>query len=178
MSTPKPPEPAKLVIGMFMKDKALFEQVAEILSEKYGPVDMVSPWLNFDYTCYYEAEMGGPLFRRVLAFENLIQQEMLADIKLYTNNVEKNISGSEKRIINIDPGYLLHAQFILATGKNFSHRIYIGKNIYADLTLMYRKGKFQTLPWTYPDYASEEMMTFLEKVRAKYSYNLTERQKS
>ena len=75
-------------------------------------------------------------------------------------------------MVNIDPGYLLHERFVLATGKNYSHRIYIGKGIYADLTLMYTKGKFEPLPWTYPDYASENIIDFLEKVRKKYGVDI------
>jgi hypothetical protein len=70
--------------------------------------------------------------------------------------------------VNIDPGYLVHERFVLATGKNFTHRIHLAEGIYADLTLIYTKGAFQTLPWTYPDYADEKMLFFLEGVRKKY----------
>jgi hypothetical protein len=80
--------------------------------------------------------------------------------------------------VNIDPGYLLLERFVLATGKNYAHRIYIGQNIYADLTLTYAKGGFQTLPWTYPDYASPEIRDFLLQVRYKYSMDLKEIQRS
>jgi len=57
---------------------------------------------------------------------------------------------------------------VLATGKNFTHRIYIGGGIYADLTLIYQKGAFQTLPWTYPDYADRQLQAFLITVRNRY----------
>ena len=39
---------------------------------------------------------------------------------------------------------MLLERFVLATGKNFAHRIYIGKEIYADLTLIFRKGRFES----------------------------------
>ena len=68
----------------------------------------------------------------------------------------------------MDPGYMLPERFVLASGKNFSHRIYIGLGIYADLTLIYQKGSFHKLPWTYPDYAAEAMLKFLDQVRRKY----------
>jgi hypothetical protein len=74
--------------------------------------------------------------------------------------------------VNIDPGYLLFERFVLASGKNFSHRIYIGRQIYADLTLVFRKGAFETLPWTYPDYADCPIRGFLERARKKYAVNL------
>ncbi|MDM8551845.1 DUF4416 family protein [Desulfobacterales bacterium HSG2] len=171
MSTPQPPKPAKLVIGLFMKEKALSAPVARELAEKFGPVDMVSSWLPFDYTDYYEPEMGTPLFRRVLTFKRLIKQSLLPDIKIMTNDLELKYSENSKRRVNIDPGYMLHERFVLATGKNFTHRIYIGKQIYADLTLIYTKGSFQKLPWTYPDYADKKMIAYLDLVRKRYSAN-------
>lgn len=175
MSTPKAPKPAKLLIGLFMKDTELFEPVSRKLIEKFGNADMISAWLPFDYTSYYEAETGTPLFRRMLSFETLIRQDHLADIKLMTNEIEKSYTEEGKRKINIDPGYLLHERFVLATGKNYTHRIYIGQNIYADLTLIYQQGDFRTLPWTYPDYADEKMLNFLRLVRARYTAILKER---
>jgi hypothetical protein len=172
MSLPQPPKPAKLVIGFFLKEKRLAVDVVKALVEKLGSVDMISPWLPFNLTTYYDDEMGTPLFRRMLAFKRLIKQSALANIKLFTNDLERVYSIDDRRTVNIDPGYLLHERFVLATGKNYSHRIYIGNEIYADLTLVYLKGHFNKMPWTYPDYASENVMTFLEWVRKKYVNDL------
>lgn len=172
MSLPQTPKPAKLVIGLFMKDKGLIEPLATELTNRFGPVDTVSCWLVFDFTSYYAREMGTPLFRRMFSFKNLIRQSDLAAIKLITNEIEKTYAVDNKRRVNIDPGYMLQERFVLATGKNFSHRIYIGQGIYADLTLIYQKGAFQTLPWTYPDYADETMHKYLLQVRHRYVLNL------
>jgi hypothetical protein len=128
--------------------------------------------LAFDYTDYYEPEMGRGLFRRVIAFKQLIAQDQLADIKLQTNAVEFRYSRKGKRRVNIDPGYLLRERFVLATGKNYSHRIYVGQGIYADLTLIYREGRYRPLDWTYPDYAADELRNFLTAVRRKYALDL------
>ncbi len=168
MSQPEDPGPAKLIIGLIMKDKKILKPLAKELSDIYGPVDMVSSWFLFDYTDYYEPEMGSPLFRRMLAFQDLIEQSALADIKNRTNAIEKKFSENSSRNVNIDPGFLLPERFVLATGKNFTHRIYIGKRIYADLTLIFQKGAFRKLPWTYPDYADMNMQRFLEQVRSKF----------
>jgi len=172
MNRPQTPKPAKLVIGFFLKEKDLVVPVVKALVDKFGPVDIVSPWFPFNFTTYYEAEMGAPLFRRMLAFETMIKQSALSDIKLTTNDLELEYSKNSKRIINLDPGYMLRERFVLATGKNYSHRIYIGKRIYADLTLIYIKGRFRKLPWTYPDYAEQNMLTYLERVRNKYVIDL------
>lgn len=175
MSAPRPPMPAKLVIGIFLKDKILAKPVAEKLEKKFGRIDLVSPWFPFLDTDYYEPEMGAPLFRRMFAFRELIEQDNLPDIKLATNMIESEYSGDGGRTVNIDPGYLVFERFVLATGKNFTHRIHIGKGIYADLTLVYQKGGFHILPWTYPDYARENMTGFLGIVRERYKTDINER---
>jgi len=167
MSIPRSPDPAKLIIGFFLKEKSLLDPVVAMLADKFGPVDMVGPWFSFDYTDYYEPEMGTPLFRRMLSFKTLIRQGRLAEIKHETNGIEEKFTVNGRRRVNIDPGYMLLSQFVLATGKNYSHRIYIGKGIYADLTLIYGGGEFKPLPWTYPDYADEPMRTYLHLVRKK-----------
>jgi hypothetical protein len=172
MSTPKPPDPAKLVLSVFMKEKQVFDQIFDRLEHICGPCDLISKWLDFDFTDYYHKEMGAPLFRRLIAFKPLICQDRLASIKIATNEVEKACLADGNRLVNIDPGYLLSSRFVLATGKEYSHRIYIGKNIYADLTLIYTKKGFKTLEWTYPDYASAQVIGFLGKVRSKYLLDL------
>jgi hypothetical protein len=172
MSQPKEPMPGKLVVSVFLKEKTLIKSVAEKLMENFGTVDLISAWMPFDWTTYYQSEMGEPLYRRMMVFTRLVEQHALPDIKLTTNNIEKEFVLGSRRRVNIDPGYLLLERFVLATGKNFSHRIYIGKQIYADLTLVYRKGRFQALPWTFPDYADHGMHGFLEKAREKYAFDL------
>jgi hypothetical protein len=89
-----------------------------------------------------------------------------------TNEIEKVFSEEGKRSINIDPGYMLMSRFVLATGKDFTHRVYLGKGIYADLTLIFKRGEFQTLSWTYPDYADTIMLQHLTGVRNKYISDL------
>lgn len=172
MSQPQPPHLAKLVIGIFMHQRELITPVTGDLTTCFGAIDMVSPWFDFTYTRYYAPEMGTPLYRRMLVFKELVRQRDLADIKQQTNAVEHRYSRDGRRDVNIDPGYLLRERFVLATGKNFAHRIYIGKGIYADLTLIYRKGAFEPLAWTYPDYGDRPMRDYLERVRRKYVEDL------
>ena len=174
MSQPHPPQPAKLVIGVFTNDKNLLPPVLESLTKQFGDIDLISPWIAFDFTRYYEREMGPDLVRRMMAFKLLIDQADLSSIKLMTNAIETECSVDTRRNINIDPGYMLRERFVLATGKNFTHRIYIGNGIFADLTLLFQKGAFQSLPWTYPDYKDPQMQSFLYQVRNKYIKDITE----
>ncbi|MGD9331613.1 MAG: DUF4416 family protein [Desulfobacterales bacterium] len=172
MSDPAPPRPAKLLVGFFLGQQTLAGAVMEGLESHFGPLDLVSPWLPFDYTDYYAREMGTPLYRRIVAFKRLVDQAQLPDIKHLTNAMEADHAANDCRAVNIDPGYLLLERLVLATGKNFSHRIYLRRGIYADLTLVYRKGRFESLPWTYPDYADARLQAFLHQVRKKYALDL------
>ena len=176
MSAPVPPRRAKLLVGFFLGRQSLAGTIIARLEELFGPVDLVSRWLPFDYTDYYTREMGRPLFRRMAAFKRLVEQEQLPDIKHLTNALEMDFTDGMRRMVNVDPGYLLLERLVLATGKNFSHRIYIGRGIYADLTLIYRRGVFESLPWTYPDYADPRLQGFLHKVRKKYAHDLKQHQ--
>ncbi len=172
MSIPRPPAPARLVIGLFMGDKRLLPQLAAALVDRFGPADMISRWIPFGFTRYYQSEMGAPLFRRMFAFRELIDPARLPEVKHATNALEQAYMADGRRRVNIDPGYLVRERLVLATGKNFTHRIYLGSQIYADLTLIYTKGDFQTLPWTYPDYADERMLIWLRQVRNRYSHEI------
>jgi len=174
MSLPQAPQAAKLIIGVFTGNKEVLIPVLQTLTGMFGEIDLMSDWLPFDYTAYYAPEMGEALFRRMTTFKPLIDQGDLAAIKCRTNAIEREFSEDGHRRVNIDPGYLLRERFVLATGKNFTHRIYIGQHIYADLTLMFQKGAFQFLPWTYPDYQDPKLLAFLYRVRDKYIKDLTE----
>jgi hypothetical protein len=168
MSEPRKPDKAKLIVGIFTREKDLALPFARELERAFGPTDMVSRWIPFDFTKYYESEMGGPLFRRMFAFRQTVEQGALADIKTLTNQLEKEFTENDARRVNADPGILSLERFVLATGKNFTHRIYLKKGVYADLTLVYTKGAFRELPWTYPDYKDRRLLRFLEKAREKY----------
>lgn len=157
-----------------MKDRSLLPAVARRLARAFGPPDIISPWMNFDFTDYYEDEIGAPLFRRMLAFKRLTPRDALAEAKLASNAIEEAYARDKKRRVNIDPGHMTSGRFVLATGKDHAHRIYIGQGIFADLTLLYQKGVFCKLPWTYPDYFQDNMLDFLKKARDKYKKDLAD----
>lgn len=168
MSRPRRAANVKLVMSFITADAGAFCESLRILAGHFGGPDFISAWLPFDYTRYYEREMGAWLARRLIGFEKLISPESLPDIKLQTNRVEDRFSPAGQRVINIDPGYLSASHLILATGKGYTHRPYLRDGIYADLTLIYTDGAFHALPWTYPDYAGEYVTALLQKMRGKY----------
>jgi len=172
MSRPAPAEPVKLIFSVLAVSPQRIRQTIETLASGYGQPDYVSPVLPFHYTDYYSPEMGGPLVRRFLSMERLICPDRLPDIKLAANEMETQSLEGGKRRINIDPGYLAKPHLILATGKGYTHRPYLRDGIYADLTLIYRKGRFHSLPWTYPDYADAAQQKLFEAIRNRYLVQL------
>jgi len=172
MSNPLPAEPVKLIFSVLAQNVSCLNEAVERLCRQYGAPDFVSEVMPFDYTDYYRAEMGDNLSRRFLGMEALIRPETLPDIKLACNAIEEQFADDLRRRVNIDPGYLSKTNLILATGKNFTHRLYLRDGIYADLTLIYQGKQFRELPWTYPDYASEPLRQMMGKIREKYLLQL------
>jgi hypothetical protein len=174
MSQPHEPEPVKLISSLFSPEKDLIETVIGELAKIFGSVDWVSPELLFDRTKYYAREMGWPLHRRFISFSQLVPADHLVETKLKTNEVEQQHIREEKRMVNIDPGYISPERLILATGKNYVHRVYLKKGIYADLTLLFQRGSFGPLKWTYPDYAAPEIIAFFNEIRERYMEQMRE----
>ena len=168
MSNPCEADDAKLISSLFSSQANMIEQVILELEGLFGPTDRISPALLFDRTKYYEKEMGWPLHRRFISFKTLIRPEEIVEIKQKTNALEKKYAQGGKRKINIDPGYIVLERLILATGKNYTHRIYLSKGIYADLTLIFQRGSFSPLAWTYKDYSDPEIIGFFNGVRETY----------
>ena len=164
-----PPKPVKLICGILAADQRCLEAACDALIKLYGPADRQSKTWHFDQTTYYEKEMGNHILRKFLAFETLIDPGRLAEIKHQTNEMEKQLAEALKtdrpRPVNLDPGYIEPAKLVLASTKNFSHRIYIGQNMYAEVTLMFHKGAWQSFEFTFPDYKSGRYNEFLCRVR-------------
>ncbi len=168
MGTIHEPTPVKLVVPMLAIAPEWFERAQAALCQEFGPADYVGDDLPFAYTDYYAPEMGPLLWRRFVAFQRLMDPGALAQVKILTNALEQEWSQEGRRRVNLDPGYLDAAKFVLATTKNYAHRIYLGQGIYAEVTLLYRGGAFQVLPWTYADYRSEAYHRELKQIRALY----------
>jgi hypothetical protein len=173
VSLPRPPKAVKLVMSFIFKEAKDLAGVLLEAEPQYGPMDFLSEPLPFNFTDYYEPEMGRGLWRRMASFEPLVSPDQLPEVKLWTNALESRFLDERGgRKVNIDPGYLSAAQFILATGKDYSHRLYLRDGIYGDLTLIFRRGVFTPLPWTYPDYASQPLIGLLSTLRKRYLWQL------
>lgn len=162
----------KYVVGLLSSDPDLLRRARQLLSRYFGRIDIESPPWPFDYTDYYTAEMGPNLQRGFLSFEALLPPERLVEMKRETNLLEQRLAEDVldpqiPRPVNLDPGYLDLGKLVLASTKDASHRIYLGEGICAEVTLTYVHGHWQTLPWTYPDYADPRTHAFLTEVRQR-----------
>lgn len=155
----------KLIVGLLTAHLTLLGTVRERLEKEWGSVDGLSEIMDFNYTRYYEEEMGKNLKRQFMSFTNLVDPGCLPQAKLFTNALEDELAVKERRRVNIDPGYLTPAKLILATTKDYSHRLYLGQGIYGEVTLIYSGDGFKPLPWTYPDYRSEDYSKYFSHVR-------------
>lgn len=169
MGKPVTPLPVKLIVGMIAKDTALFEKAEGLLSKKFGKTDLSSLILDFNQTDYYEKEMGRDLKKRFLSFRELVPAQKLTQIKLFTNALERKLSKKKgQRSINLDPGYVTLSKLILASTKNYSHRIYADRGIFQEITLYFKDGTFEPGRWTYPDYRTQIYIAHFNEIREKY----------
>jgi hypothetical protein len=170
MWTLKEPAPVKLIVGILAADQRCLAAGCDALSARFGQADFMSQTWPFHDTEYYHDETGGDILRQFVAFERLIDPGELAAIKLWTNQTEerlaRELATGVPRPVNLDPGYLEPSKLVLASTKNFSHRIYIGCKMWAEVTLIY-SGGWTTLPWTFPDYRTGRYNEFFDKVRTK-----------
>jgi len=161
-------KPAKLITGFIFKSEVSLKQAEDSLTRKFGRIDFRSRIMPFDLTDYYRQEFGSGLNRVFVSFRKLINPARLPEIKRITNNIETKLSLKSKRLVNIDPGYLDLAKVILASTKDYAHRIYLAKGIFAEITLSFKGNSFKAWEWTYPDYRKEEYIIIFNKIRDIY----------
>jgi hypothetical protein len=159
------PEVSRLFIGMLFSRQEILEPVTHVLIEAYGKALFQSPPRVWDFSDHYADELGSPVLRSFIFFDSCIDPAMLSDIKLSTNDIETKFSEGNKRKINLDPGYLTLSKVVLASTKDYSHRICLGKGIYGEVTLFFKNNRFNSFPYTYRDYREQEYLELFQRMR-------------
>jgi hypothetical protein len=146
----------------------LFDGAAGALSRELGPVALACEAFPFDFTEYYNPEMGEQLLRTYVAFDSAGAEEELPRMKSLTSSLERRLlyPGTDRRRINLDPGVLTADHLVLASHKKAAHRIYLGDGVYAEIELIFAGGSYEPLPWTYPDYRTPAARSFFERIRS------------
>ena len=178
MWTLKKPEPVKLIFGILGCNEQAINAAAEMIKGEFGKCDLESPIWPFNHTEYYTQETGKEILKKFITVEKLIMPDKLAAIKHKTNKMEKALAAAIEcevsRPVNIDPGYIEPSKLVLASTKNFSHRIYVGKKIWAEVTLIYSKGQWKSFDYTFPDHKEERYHGFFSQTREKLVQQLRE----
>ncbi len=167
----KEARPVKLIIGILAADHKCLHAAVEAVEDKFDKIDLVSNVWPFDQTDYYKDQTGPNILRQFVSLERLIDPAQLSKVKHKTNKLEQKLAARLglplPRPINLDPGIIEPSKLVLASTKNYSHRIYIGKKMYAEVTLIFDKGSWRYLSYTYPDYRQQCYFEFFEKVRTR-----------
>jgi len=157
-----------LFSSIIYRDEGPLHKAMDMLGSQFGPELFRSDHMAFDYTSYYEREFGSPLSRVFVAFERLVPRDCLVDAKTATNSIEDSLKVGGRRSVNIDPGIISLENIILATTKPYSHRVYLGKGIWCEVTLIYEKNTYSPLKWSYPDYSSDKIIAMFNTLRGEY----------
>jgi hypothetical protein len=169
MGQTNPPQPVLLIVAAFSRHEAALAWARETMTAAWGAVALESAAFDFSETDYYRSTMGDQLKKQFFAFEQTIDPGRLAECKLQSNRWEAEFATQaglpDERPLNLDPGYITLAKLVLASTKDHAHRIYLGQGIYAEITLNYRAGGWQPLPWTYPDYRRTDFQAFFTQCR-------------
>ena len=172
MAQPDKPMPVKYFVAILFREPGSLSRAKEALTDRWGVIDFEGRDHLFDVTGYYEPEMGAPLYRRLLSFEQLHSPTLIVDMKLGCNAVESALADQGKRRVNIDAGYLDHNKFLLASAKEAGQKIYLDKGIYADLSGRYKGGKYRPFEWSFPDFKDGRYDEELIAIRSLYRQQL------
>jgi hypothetical protein len=166
------PYPAKLICGILHHAELPLDAVMEKCEAQWGVVqDHSTSHLFSEGSQYYCEQMGAVHHRYFVSFEGLVDPRQLAQAKRDAIELEQWAAQTfplSSRPLNLDPGLLMRGRMVLATTKDFSHRVYLGLGIYAEVTLMFKKKGCEALPWTYPDIRQGHYDAFF--IRAKDAY--------
>jgi hypothetical protein len=169
VSLPREHPPVLLVMAAFSRYDEALRWGRDRAERDWGPVALASDRFDFRETGFYERTMGPGLFKELWAFAPLVDPVTLVERKLQTNRWEEEYREQaghpENRPLNLDPGYLTEAKLVLATTKDRDHRLYLGRGIFAEVTLSYHAQAWQTRPWTYPDYCRADYHHFFSRCR-------------
>jgi hypothetical protein len=165
---PRAVDKAMLFVGALYSDIKYYQAAYAKLQSVFGEVVLETPQLPWDYSGYYKEEMGSPIMRRFLFFRAPMMPDTLADTKCKTIELEGGLSINGKRQVNLDPGYLTPAKVVLASTKDYSHRIYLRDGIFAEATLIFKGKQFVPHVHTYNDYKDEKFQRFFMLGREMY----------
>ncbi|MCU0608890.1 MAG: DUF4416 family protein [Chitinispirillaceae bacterium] len=166
MGTIDQPLPVRLFMAVMYDEAVAIDSIWSCLDSQFGVRPFSHGPVPFSWSDYYAPEMGTGLVKVYCCYEQLIDRARLPEIKVLTNGIEQDFAVAGRRRVNIDPGYIARDKLVLASTKDFYHRLYLGSGIFGEVTLHFRKGAFRHFSWTYPDYQDSGVQQLLVRARA------------
>ncbi len=164
-------EPVKFIVGLLAISQEILAEAGELVARELGTVELASAVWPFKSTKYYGKEMSERLLRQFVSLAEPGDPADIVKFKLICNSAEladaRERGRGRRRAINLDPGYITPAKLVLASTKDYSHRVYLGRGIYAEVTLQYEGGSWRSFPWSYPDYRGPSYHEFFSQVRKR-----------
>jgi hypothetical protein len=161
--------PVLLLTAVITRHEAALVWAKERCESSWGKIAMTSPTFAVTETDYYTPTMGPNLGKTFYAFDCNYDPGDVATTKHQTNAWEAEYAAlgrhDEPRPLNLDPGYLTAAKLVLSSTKDHAHRIYVGQGMYAEITLFYRHGGWQSHEFTFPDYRRPDYHAFFTACR-------------
>jgi hypothetical protein len=152
------------------------DQLLNIFEGEFGAAfSFTHPY--FPMKKYYAKEMGEDLKRLFIVSKASFKRGQWIALKKKCLEWEELSIGegeSNTRRANWDLGELALENVVLTTAKSYAHRLYFGEGVYGELTYQCQDGEFRSLPWTYPDYADDEIRQRFDWFRS-YLLEITSR---
>jgi len=166
----KPPK-GRLIVSIIYSSIDGLADALKLLEKQFGRVQCETMELPYASRKYAE-EMGDELQRRFYSFEKLVERDKLPEIKAVCHKIEKQLGDLVHdyafRTANIDPGVVTPDNVVMASHREFNQRIYLRDGVFAELALVYSRGRFVRLPWTPTDFCAGEAIEFFERVRDSF----------
>ena len=167
------PPPGRLIVSVIYNSVDGLADCLRQLEKQFGRVQYET--LEIECTADgYSEEMGQQLSRRFFSFEKLVDRESLPDIKAACHKIERQLGDQVDdytfRTVNVDPGILTPINLIMSSHREYGHRLYLGKGVFAEVTLIYARGRFTRLPWTNGDFCDEEAVRLFTESRSTFPF--------
>jgi len=168
----KPP-PGRLVVSIIYSSLDALADSLRVIERKFSRVDCETIEIPCSSQDRYREEMGDNLQRRIFSFEQPVPCDSLPEIKASCHKIEPMFSDCVRdfhfRTVNIDPGILTPDKLVMASHREYNHRLYLGRGVFAQIELVYSHGKFMRLPWTNPDFCHNEAIDLFNRVRESFN---------
>jgi len=166
------PHPGRLIISTIYSSMDALADCLKVLERRFGRVQYETIEIETSQTAEYHEEMGDNLLRRFFSFEKPVSRSSLPELKAVCHKVEPMFADTVGdfvfRTVNIDPGILTPDNLVMASHREYNHRLYLRDGVFAEVALVFSRGRFMRLPWTIPDYYDNEAIEFFKRVRDSF----------